>query len=56
MVLDKTSTMLKAIYTYFYMFILCLQDAHMRPLRTGVHPEMELNSPCGDSLRNKMSH
>ena len=35
------------------MLIMFLQDAHMRPFWTGVHQEMELNSPCGDSSRNK---
>jgi len=35
------------------MLIMFLQDAHMRPLWTGVHQEMELNSPCDDSSRNK---
>ena len=50
---DKTSAMLKAIICNFHMLIMFLQDAHMRLLWTGVHQEMELNSPCGDSSRNK---
>jgi len=48
---DKTTAMLKACD--FHMIIMFLQDAHMRPLWTGVHQEMELNLPCGDSSRNK---
>jgi len=35
------------------MLKMILQDAHMRPLWTDVHQEMELNSPCGDSSQNK---
>ena len=37
----------------FHMLKMFLQDAHMRPLWTGVHQETELNSPCGDCSRNK---
>ena len=34
------------IFTCFNMF---LQDAHMRPLWTGVHQDIEFDSTCGDS-------
>jgi len=50
----KTCAMVKAFYMLFlHVYNMFLQDAHMRPLWTGVHQEMEFDSTCGDSARQE---